>query len=388
MQPEIASVFITEELARRRELRPELFREVLPFQYLTKKMVDAPEQVLPLLVDTAMEICDAVSGGISLYEADPPPGVVRWHHLRGDLEKFSGATTPRNFSPCGITLDRRSPILVQRPERVYTWLQDANVSLPECLLVPLYLGADVPLGTLWIVSEAEGHFDGRHADALADMAGFAGLALRMATDQQGYKQALETQQMLTREMGHRLKNVLAVVQGLLNMASRKGGTAIQLAERVAGSLQALSAAQGLVTPRLADGPSTERVTLKKLLQSILAPYSHGTFKFSGPDVEVGPQSINVLALVFHELATNAMKYGALSLPTGAVTVRWESRDARIVLNWVESNGPAVTACPVSHGFGTVLATKSIRALRGSITPTWLPEGLSVEIELPSAVLAQ
>ena len=213
MQPEIASVFITEELARRRELRPELFREVLPFQYLTKKMVDAPEQVLPLLVDTAMEICDAVSGGISLYEADPPPGVFRWHHLRGDLEKFSGATTPRNFSPCGITLDRRSPILVQRPERVYTWLQDANVSLPECLLVPLYLGADVPLGTLWIVSEAEGHFDGRHADALADMAGFAGLALRMATDQQGYKQALETQQMLTREMGHRLKNVLAVVQG-------------------------------------------------------------------------------------------------------------------------------------------------------------------------------
>ena len=96
------------------------------------------------------------------------------------------------------------------------------------------------------------------------------------------------------------------------MASRKGGTAIQLAERVTGSLQALSAAQGLVTPRLADGPSTERVTLKKLLQSILAPYSHGTFKFSGPDVEVGPQSINVLALVFHELATNAMKYGALS----------------------------------------------------------------------------
>ena len=69
------------------------------------------------------------------------------------------------------------------------------------------------MGTLWIVSEAEGHFDGRHADALADMAGFAGLALRMATDQQGYKQALETQQMLTREMGHRLKNVLAVVQG-------------------------------------------------------------------------------------------------------------------------------------------------------------------------------
>jgi GAF domain len=127
-----------------------------------------------------MELCEAVSGGISLYEPEPSPGVFRWHHLRGDLEKFTGATTPRHYSPCGITLDRRAPILVQRPERVYTWLQDANVSLPECLLVPLYVGADEPLGTLWIVSEAEGNFDGRHADALADLAGFAGLALRTA----------------------------------------------------------------------------------------------------------------------------------------------------------------------------------------------------------------
>jgi two-component sensor histidine kinase len=338
-------------------------------------------------MDSAMEICDAVSGGISLYEPEPPPGVFRWHHLRGDLEKFSGATTPRNYSPCGITLDRRSPILVQRPERVYTWLQDANVSLPECLLVPLYLGADVPLGTLWIVSEAEGHFDGRHADALADMAGFAGLALRMAADQRGYKEALEAQQMLTREMGHRLKNVLTVVQGLLNMAAREGGTATQLAERMTGSLHALSAAQGLVTPRLADGPSGERATLKKVLRSILAPYSHGTFKFTGPNVEVGPQAINILALVFHELATNAVKYGALSSIAGAVDVAWEQRNKRIVINWVESNGPPV-APPTSAGFGTALATKSIRALRGSIVPTWLPEGLSVQIELPSGVLAQ
>lgn len=171
-------------------------------------------------------------------------------------EKFSGATTPRHYSPCGITLDRRMPILVQRPERVYTWLQEADVSLPECLLVPLYIGADVPLGTLWIVSEDEGHFDGKHADALADLAGFAGPALRMAADQHRYHEALDRQQMLTREMGHRLKNVLAVVQGLLNMASRKGGTAADLAARMTGSLQALSVAQGLVTPQFAPQQQT------------------------------------------------------------------------------------------------------------------------------------
>jgi hypothetical protein len=119
----------------------------------------------------------------------------------------------------------------------------------------------------------------------------------------------------------------------------------------------------------------------------LAPYSHGTFKFTGPNVEVGPQAINILALVFHELATNAVKYGALSSIAGAVDVAWEQRNKRIVINWVESNGPPV-APPTSAGFGTALATKSIRALRGSIVPTWLPEGLSVQIELPSGVLAQ
>ena len=245
MQPEVASVFITEELAHRREARKGIFRDVLPFRELTRQMVDDPTRVLPLLVDTALELCAAVSGGISLYEPEPPPGVFRWHHLRGDLEKFTGATTPRHYSPCGITLDRRTPILVQRPERVYTWLQDAKVSLPECLLVPLYLGADEPLGTLWIVSEAEGHFDSRHADALADLAGFAGLALRMATDQQKLKAALETQQLLTQEMTHRLKNLLAVVQALMNMAARRSATpadltttALNLAPILAGDMAA------------------------------------------------------------------------------------------------------------------------------------------------------
>ncbi len=387
MQPEVASVFITEELARRREQRPGIFREVLPFADLTKKMVDDPGRVLPLLVDTAMELCEAVSGGISLYEPEPAPGVFRWHHLKGDLEKFTGATTPRHYSPCGITLDRRLPILVQHPERVYTWLQDANVSLPECLLVPLYLGADEPLGTLWIVSEAEGHFDGRHADALADLAGFAGLALRMAADQQKLKDALEAQQLLTREMGHRLKNVLAVMQGLMNMAAKKSASASELALKMTSTLQALSTAQNLVT---AQGPQDvlATATLEDVLQAILAPYPHATIKLSGPVVEIGPTAINVLALVFHELATNAAKYGALSSAEGAINVTWNLVADSLAIKWMETGGPTIAAPPTSSGFGSLLAGKSIAGLRGSISPDWLREGLSVHIEVPTARVLQ
>jgi two-component sensor histidine kinase len=387
MQPEVASVFITDELARRREQRPGMFREVLPFPYLTKKMVDDPGRVLPLLVDTAMDVCEAVSGGISLYEPEPSPGVFRWHHLRGDLKKFTGATTPRHYSPCGITLDRRAPILVQRPERVYTWLRDADVSLPECLLVPLYVGADEPLGTLWIVSDAEGHFDGRHADALADLAGFAGLALRTAADQQKLKDALDAQQLLTREMGHRLKNVLAVVQGLMNMAARRSGSARELAQKMTNTLQALSAAQNLVTSKSSQDV-TSTATLEDVLRAILAPYAHASIKLSGPAIEVGPTAINVLALVFHELATNAAKYGAISSLRGAITVMWEVAAYDLSITWTEIGGPAIAAAPTSSGFGTLLAGKSIAALRGTISPTWASDGLSVRIRVPTTRLLQ
>jgi len=253
--------------------------------------------------------------------------------------------------------------------------------------VPLYVGADEPLGTLWIVSEAEGRFDGRHADALADLAGFAGLALRMAADQQKLKDALNAQQLLTREMGHRLKNVLAVVQGLINMAARKSGSASELAQKMSSTIQALSTAQNLVTS-MGSQDVTSTATFEDVLRAILAPYAHAKVELRGPVIEIGPTAINVLALVFHELATNAAKYGALSCLTGSITVTWEVVADNLSVAWTETGGPAVDAAPISSGFGTVLAGKSIASLRGSISPTWGPEGLSVCIRVPSTHLLQ
>src|SRR5690348_12376072 len=96
-------VFITNELQTRPALRRDYVKERLAFQDLGKQMVSNPGEVLPRLVDLSMDLCDAVAGGISIYEeADQ---VFRWQHLRGTLEKFTGATTPRNYSPCGVTLD-------------------------------------------------------------------------------------------------------------------------------------------------------------------------------------------------------------------------------------------------------------------------------------------
>src|SRR5687768_8452724 len=122
----VSSVFITEQLNKRTSLPPDLRGEVLALQDIAKLMIETPDRVLPKMVESAVEICDADSGGISLLEPEPAPGVFRWHHLSGRLAAFSGSTTPRDFSPCGVTIDQSAPVLVRRPEEFYTWLRDAN----------------------------------------------------------------------------------------------------------------------------------------------------------------------------------------------------------------------------------------------------------------------
>ena len=149
-----------------------------------------PEQVLPRFVALAMDICEADTAGMSLYEDVPgTPGIFRWHHLTGVLAPFNGGTTPRNFSPCGVCLDRRRAILVEKPERAYTWLADANISLAEVLLVPPQLGNDEPIGTLWVVAPDGKKFDSEDRRILEELAGFASIAIHLTRAEEAEKLA-------------------------------------------------------------------------------------------------------------------------------------------------------------------------------------------------------
>ena len=379
---EVASVFIMDKLGRRHGSTSDYQKLNLALTDLARQMAGNPDHVLPRLVDFAMNICAAVSGGISLYQPLPPPGLFRWHHLRGELEKFVGATTPRNFSPCGVTLDLASPTLVRRPERVYTWLQDANVSIPECLLVPLYVGDNEPLGTLWIVSKNEGHFDSSHCEAMNELAAFAGVALKMAMDRQRLRTALEEQETLAREMGHRVKNVFSIADALIRIGARRGGTAEELADRISGRLHALSTAHGLVNMVFDGGERRPGSDFDYVLRTILSPYDRNNFVIEGSSLCVGPRATNLIALALHELATNAAKYGSLCSDNGRISVKWTTNDGFFRLNWQEIDGPPVTAVPSKKGFGAFLAEKSIHSLGGEISYHWQCEGLRVVIEAP------
>jgi two-component sensor histidine kinase len=386
----VAAVFINDELRRRVPKKTDYLQEKLALQDLASRMADRPDEVLPRFVDLAMEIAGGVSAGLSLYEEDPAPGVFRWHCLRGTLAPFVGATTPRNFSPCGVTLDLNAPVLSSYPERVYTWIADAQITVPEVLLVPLYIGGSEPLGTLWIVSDRAGHFDAGHARVMTELAAFVGIALHMQRTEQRLQQALDEQQMLAKEMSHRVKNLFAVTDGMIRVSAKTATTKDELALALSGRLHALARADALVRRNVGNAASPSRVSeLGALTRTILAPHQVGEdahasrFTIEGPALDCGERATNGLALVLHELATNAVKYGALHVEDGHVDIGWRKTDKIFTLRWVERGGPPIETAPAADGFGSVLAKMMVvQQLGGTLDYDWAGSGLSFTITLP------
>jgi two-component sensor histidine kinase len=395
LEPAIADVFITEELDSR-PLKPvDHLREKLAIQDLAARMVDHREEILPRFVDLAMELTGGISAGLSLYEQDPAPGVFRWRYLRGVLSPFDGATTPRNFSPCGVTLDQNGPVLSLHPERVYDWISDADIVVPEVLLVPLYLGGTTPLGTLWIVSEAEGHFDRGHARSMTELATFVGIALRMLDTERRLQSALDDQATLTKEMSHRVKNLFAITDGMIRISARNASTKEEMAATLSGRLHALASAHALVSRKLHEvGEAPRTGDIGSLIRAVVAPHEHpgrevaDRISLDGPLVLCGDHAMNGVALIFHELATNAAKYGALSVDGGQVDVRWRQADGVLVLDWLESCGPSVTGKPSLGGFGSALVKSTVVAqFGGALDYDWKPDGLAVSMRLPISKLS-
>ena len=123
---------------------------------------------------------------------------------------------------------------------------------------------------------------------------------------------------------------------------------------------------------------------------ILSPYigtlsdtSGSRLLLDGPSVPLGTRAVATFALILHELATNAAKYGALSLEDGTLRITWECADNVLTLKWGESGGPALSGPPSSEGFGTAISNHSVREqFGGTLFHSWDPNGLSVELSVP------
>lgn len=321
--------------------------------------------------------------------------MFRWKYLRGLLSPFEGATTPRNFSPCGITLDENGPVLSLHPERVYDWIRDANIVVPEVLLVPLYIGGSEPLGTLWIVSEREGHFDRGHARVMTELATFVGIALHMVRSEERLQRALIEQETVASEMSHRVKNLFAMTDGLIRMTARNTSTKEEMSAALSGRLHALAEAHALVRPSFGTLRSVpDGSDLAALIRAIVEP--HGAYggaagsriTIDGPPAACSGHAINGIALTFHELATNAAKYGALTSDTGSVDIGWRYEGDNLIVRWSEQGGPRIEGPPQLRGFGSVLVENTIvRQFGGTLDHQWGGGGLTVHLTIPAACLS-
>lgn len=174
-----AQVDITPQLMERVGRLPDYDTQKHAVSELVKLASERQDALLARFVGLARELCGAESAGISLYEPDTKSaGVFRWYHLSGVLAPFTGATTPRDFSPCGICLDQHGPILMAHPEQAYSWIREAGIIVPEVLLVPLQVGEE-SIGTLWVVAPEGIGFDSEHARIMRELAGVASIATQL-----------------------------------------------------------------------------------------------------------------------------------------------------------------------------------------------------------------
>jgi PAS domain S-box-containing protein len=191
--------------------------------------------------------------------------------------------------------------------------------------------------------------------------------------------ALERERLLAREVDHRAKNLLAIVQSIVRLT--RADNAEQFARAVEDRVHALSRVHGLLATNRWDGAQLE-VLIREELAAFTATASERVI-LKGPDISLYPEAAQAIAMVLHELTTNAAKYGALSVDAGTLAVAWARDGDSIQLEWVERGGPPVRP-PSRRGFGSTLLRGSIeKQLRGRLETLWEPEGLTVRLNVPA-----
>ena len=194
--------------------------------------------------------------------------------------------------------------------------------------------------------------------------------LRRLDEEEAYRKVV------VEELGHRVKNKLATVYAILRHELRGHR---DVWESAAGRLRALSAADDFLVTGEGEG-----VALEQILDLELAPYGSASVSKRGAPLTLSGKLPSVLALIVHELVTNAAKYGALSAPNGVIDISWAEDGDDIVVDWRERGGPPVIA-PAKRSFGTNLIERSLGAFQGSAKVEFAPGGVSCCMRFPKAL---
>ncbi len=212
------------------------------------------------------------------------------------------------------------------------------------------------------------------------------LLAKAGIDAQAHALATNLQELVIGELHHRVKNTLAIVSAITSQSIKSARTLEEAGKTIGDRLQALGVAKDLLVRERWTGAGC-----RTLIESAVKAFqSKGLeqFKIVGENIAVSSGPAVSLSMVIHELCTNAVKYGALSVPDGRVAIEWKTADDRFKLRWKESGGPPVEA-PLRQSFGSRLIEQALPGqLSGEARLRFEPNGVNCEINIPLAIMQE
>lgn len=308
-----------------------------------------------------------------------------------------------DYAIIGLDLDGLVTIWNRGAEAILGWSEEEMIGNPAALFfTPEDRQAGVPHGEMqtaikkghasderWHIKKDDSRFWATgEMMPLKDEAGAVQGFVKILRDQTQRRLAEERQTLLTQELAHRVKNTLAIVQAISSQTLIEGIPFAEARSSFNARLMALARAHDV----LMHGSWTEASLLELVAGAaeLHGNQSPGRFIFAGPDIRIGPRAALAFALVLHEMCTNAVKYGALSVPDGKVSVLWEAiedaTDSELWFRWEENGGPQVSP-PTKRGFGSRLIEHSFsQHSGGAVKVDYAKAGVRLSVKFPLATL--
>jgi PAS domain S-box-containing protein len=353
------------------------------------------DRIVQAVTDEATALSGAKFGAFFQHVIDSAGEAYFLYTLSGaPREAFERFGMPRNTAVFGPTFAGGEVVRsgdIRRDPRYgrsapHHGMPDGHLPVVSYLAVPVVSSSGKVIGGLFFGHDEPDRFSAETETLMAAIASQAAVAIDNArlhsaaqTEIAQRKAAENAKELLLHEVKHRVKNTLATIQALATQTLKE--TPPEEKAAFVGRLHALSAAHDLLT--LSDWQETGIATLA---QRSLAPFSakgQERVTCDGPDVGLTANKALLLTMVLHELGTNAVKYGALSVEQGRVEVRWQMTEAErptLRLEWRESGGPPVQP-PRRRGFGSRMIAAALHGSDGAVDFDYRPEGLQVALEL-------
>ncbi|WP_165611763.1 HWE histidine kinase domain-containing protein [Cognatiyoonia koreensis] len=301
---------------------------------------------------------------------------------------FDVAETPLTHSFCQYVVSSNAPLVVADATVHPTLRENGAVKdydVVAYLGVPVHGPEGEVLGSLCSIGNQPKNWSERDLAALEDLANMVETELLL-------RRSLSDRELVLEELNHRIKNMFAVVGGLVRMTLRESESIEEVGEALEMRMEALARAHNLIVPISSGGQNTTgSVSLNDLLDTLVAPYVKGRpekVAFTGAQVNLESRSATNFALLLSELVTNAVKYGALAGDVGQLAVSWEQSDTHLHLHWTERGVAASGESSKDIGFGSKLIRLSVLRLNGELDQTFDAAGFSGRLTVPLASLTE